>query len=181
MNCKNCGKDSGKYELCLDCYKLSKKKDKNEITDNYIKGRIAEAIIEEMFISLDYRVFRFGMENTVPGFGSRILPKEGPVANEVRKMPDFIVVKGSKIAYVEVKYRTSGEFDFNKHYKRKGRYPYSNAYFILVTPKHIKIQKASELEKGKKFMYLNRCKDFETDKETIIQYCKFCEKFFGNC
>jgi len=32
-----------------------------------IKGRIAETLIEELFLSLDYNVFRYGMENTVPG------------------------------------------------------------------------------------------------------------------
>lgn len=39
---------------------------------------------------------------------------------QIRKMPDFIVVKDSNIAYVEIKYRTSGNFDFNKEYNKKG-------------------------------------------------------------
>lgn len=184
--CK-CGdfKDS-EYNLCMNCYKKSKQNNqetqkKSKISDSSIKGRLAEAIIEEMFLAMGYRVFRFGMENTVPGFGDRYLPRKGDVADEVRKMPDFIVVKDSQIAYIEVKYRTNGEFDFNSHYTKKGGYTYQNAYFILVTPKHIKIQKASELEKGEDFIFLNKCKDFETDKEIILQYIKFCEKFFGNC
>src|SRR3989338_3174646 len=115
--CKSCGKESGKYKLCLQCHydyeegiidkcKCGKYKDvryeicfechkkynknklwkKTKINDWAVKGRIAEAIVEEMFISMDYRVFRFGMENAVPGFGSRHLPKRGDVANEVRKM-----------------------------------------------------------------------------------------------
>ncbi|MBI4148923.1 hypothetical protein HY491_00600 [Candidatus Woesearchaeota archaeon] len=121
------------------------------------------------------------MENTVPGFGHRYLPRKGEVANEVRKMPDFIVVKDSQIAYVEVKYRTSGEFDITKYYEEKGGYPYNNAYIILITPRAILIQKASLLKKGERFIYLNNCKDFETDKEIIIQYVGFCKKFFGNC
>lgn len=183
--CK-CGnfKDS-EYNLCKDCYKKSKQdqdiQKKTKISDSSIKGRLAEAIVEEMFLAMGYRVFRFGMENTVPGFGDRYLPRKGDVADEVRKMPDFIVVKDSQIAYIEVKYRTSGEFDFKSHYTKKGGYPYQNAFFILVTPKHIKVQKASELEKGEEFIFLNKCKDFETDKEIILQYIEFCKKFFGNC
>lgn len=82
---------------------------KTQISDSSIKGRIAETIVEEMFISMGYRVFRFGMENTLPGFANRELPMRGEVANEVRKMPDFIVVRDSQIAYIEVKYRTNGE------------------------------------------------------------------------
>lgn len=189
---KLCGEESGKneatdkckcgnfkefeHELCKECYKKY-----GRINDHSIKGRLAEAIIEEMFLAMDYRVFRFGMENTVPGFSERHLPKTGEVANEVRKMPDFIVVKDKHIAYLEVKYRTSGKFDLEKYYKKRGGYPYSSAYIVLVTPKHIKIQKASELEKGEGFIFLNKCKDFETDKKIILQYIKFCNKFFGNC
>lgn len=180
-----CGnyKDS-EYDLCLVCYKKGKNdtgdRKKQKISDSNIKGRIAETIVEEMFLAMGYRVFRFGMENTVPGFSDRYLPKTGDVANQVRKMPDFIVVKDSKIAFVEVKYRTNGEFDFSS-YDKKGGYPYPNAYFILVTPKHIKIQKAEELQKGKDFIYLGSHPDFETDKQIILQYITFCKKFFDNC
>ncbi|MBN2682259.1 MAG: hypothetical protein JXR58_07105 [Bacteroidales bacterium] len=34
---------------------------------NMIKGRIAETLIQELFLSLGYNVFRYGMENTIPG------------------------------------------------------------------------------------------------------------------
>lgn len=181
--CK-CGnyKDAG-YELCVECYKKSKSKGsqkKTHISDSAIKGRLAESIVEEMFLAMGYRVFRFGMENTVPGFSDRVLPRKGVVASHVRKMPDFIIVKDTNIAYIEVKYRTCGEFDFKKYYTQKGGYPYPNAYFVLITPKYIKIQKASELEKGESFIYLGKCKDFETDKSIILKYRKLCMKFFGN-
>ncbi|MCK5594480.1 MAG: hypothetical protein KAI18_04505, partial [Candidatus Aenigmarchaeota archaeon] len=42
------------------------KKDSNS-KENMIKGRIAETLIEELFLYLGYDVFRYGMENTVPG------------------------------------------------------------------------------------------------------------------
>ena len=152
-----------------------------KISDSGIKGRLAEAIVEEMFLAMYYKVFRFGMENTVPGFSSRHLPIRGEIANEVRKMPDFIVVKDSKIAYIEVKYRTSGKFDINEYYRKKGGYPYDNAYIILVTPKYIKIQKASELKKGKDFVYLHQHPYFDTDKGVILKYVEYTRKFFGWC
>lgn len=182
--CK-CGryKDT-EYDLCIECYKSTKsngQQKKKRISDSNIKGRLAESIVEEMFLSMDYRVFRFGMENTVPGFSDRYLPKKGEVANQVRKMPDFIIVKDAQIAFVEVKFRASGEFDFNDYYKSRGKYPYPNAYFILVTPKHIKVQKAELLEAGKDFVYLGSHPDFETDKDIILKYIEFVKKFFGNC
>jgi hypothetical protein len=183
--CK-CGKyKDSEYDLCADCFKSSKQngegRKKNKISDSSIKGRLAEAIIEELFLALGYRVFRFGMENTVPGFSDRYLPKKGDVANQVRKMPDFIILKDSQIAFIEVKYRTNGEFDFTDYYQSRGNYPYPNAYFVLVTPKHIKVQKASHLEAGGHFVYLGSHPDFASDKEIILQYIEFCKKFFGNC
>lgn len=183
--CKCGGYKDSEYELCLDCYKKSKsgsgERKKIKISDSSIKGRLAEAIVEEMFLALGYRVFRFGMENTVPGFSDRYLPKTGEVANQVRKMPDFIIVKDTLIAFIEVKYRTNGEFDFNEYYKSRGKYPYPNAYFVLITPKHIKVQKTEQLETGKDFVYLGSHEDFSADKEIILQYIEFCKKFFGNC
>jgi len=35
--------------------------------EGMIKGRIAETLIEELFLTLKYNVFRYGMENTIPG------------------------------------------------------------------------------------------------------------------
>jgi hypothetical protein len=174
------------FDLCRDCYKALRSNGdshqrKQRISDSNIKGRLAEAIVEEMFLSMGYQVFRFGMENTVPGFGDRLLSKTGPVAEQVRNMPDFIVVKDSRIAFIEVKYRTNGDFDFYDYYRTRGKYPYPNAYFILITPNHIKIQKAEKLEAGQDFVYLGSHPDFITDKEIILQYKEFCNKFFGNC
>jgi hypothetical protein len=85
--CIKCG-DYTKFNggLCLACYKADQKetkgviekpaKEKEEIdglTDqdwsyryNMIKGRIAETLIQELFLSLGFSVFRYGMENTIP-------------------------------------------------------------------------------------------------------------------
>ena len=67
-------KNFGKV-LCRDCQEnfpqneepngLSKKEE--FYREGMIKGRIAETLIEELFLSLKYNVFRYGMENTVPG------------------------------------------------------------------------------------------------------------------
>ena len=85
-------------------------------------------------------------------------------------MPDFVFVRDNQTHYIEVKYRTSGEFDFKEYYDSRGGYPYPEAYVVLVTPKHIKTQKAEKLQKGTNFVGFSQIKDFETDKETIIQY-----------
>lgn len=184
-SCKTCGKPTkfSHYEFCSEHYIKQDNKTKpkkGKINDSLIKGKIAETIIERMFVSMGYDVFRYGMENTVPGFGKKYKFLKGDEINEIHKMPDFIVVGKPGVAYVEVKYRTNGKFNFKKYYQ-KGVYPYPKAFFILVSPNNIKIQIASELIDGKEFIDLEQSKYFKTKKGIVSQYINFCKKFFGNC
>ena len=202
--CKKCGEytkfDGG---LCYSCYKkggakqvlvvaeekvVPKKsaglddKEKNYRL-NMIKGRIAETLIQELFLSLDYNVFRYGMENTIPGIMELLKGVKSEVADEIKRMPDFVVQnpKTNEVFFIEVKFRKSGEFlkkDLPKDY------PYGNAYIILVSKKHIKCISVKELvEDGKEITptsknYLGSRKEFELDKKVIIDFCEFAVQFF---
>ena len=122
--------------LCRDCQKtINNGKDnvsdnkseglsdkKSRFTEGMIKGRIAETLIEELFLSLDYNVFRYGMENTVPGIMKLLKGVRGDVATNIRRMPDFVVQKDKSVFFVEVKFRTSESFtldDLPKDYPYK--------------------------------------------------------------
>ena len=59
--------------------------------EGMIKGRIAETLIEELFLSLDYNVFRYGMENTVPGIMELLKGVRSDVATNIRRMPDYVI------------------------------------------------------------------------------------------
>ena len=148
-----------------------------------IKGRIAETLIEELFLSLDYKVFRYGMENTVPGIMKLLRGVRGDVANDIRRMPDLVVQnpKTNKVYFIEIKFRKSGVFD--KTEKCLKNYPYVNAYFVVVSKKHIKCITYAELMEGKEITqtsknYLGNRKEFELDKKVIIDFCNFAIKFF---
>ena len=100
--CIKCGAFT-KYEggLCLKCYhekndieKLAEVKNGNAessgLSDkdyNYrygmIKGRIAETLIQELFLSLGYNVFRYGMENTIPGIMELLKGVRSEVAQDI--------------------------------------------------------------------------------------------------
>ena len=56
-----------------------------------IKGRIAETLIEELFLSLGFNVFRYGMENTVPGIMKLL---KGVIAEEInnRRNCNFLCI-----------------------------------------------------------------------------------------
>jgi hypothetical protein len=187
--------------LCSKCYSEKSKKeltdeeipsdDNNGLTDkehNYrygmIKGRIAETLIQELFLSLDYNVFRYGMENTIPGIMELLKGVRSDVAQEIRRMPDFVIQnpKTKDVYFIEVKFRASGEFrskDLPKNF------PYTNAYIILVSKKHIKCLTVQELLDGKEITpetknYLGNRKEFDLEKEVIIDFCNFAIQFFEN-
>jgi hypothetical protein len=149
-----------------------------------IKGRIAETLIQELFLSLDYNVFRYGMENTIPGIMELLKGVRSDVAQEIRRMPDFVMQnpKTKDVYFVEVKFRSSGEFKLKDLPKN---YPYTNAYIILVSKKHIKCITVTELLEGAEITptshnYLGNRKEFDLDKEVIIDFCKFATQFFEN-
>lgn len=193
--------------LCLRCYK---KEDKNlslkstsivevleddiysgglsEKAKNYrynvIKGRIAETLIQELFLSLGYNVFRYGMENTIPGIMELLKGVRSDVSEQIKRMPDFVIQNPEKrdVYFVEVKFRANESYKFSDLPKN---YPYENAYFILVSKKHIKCITYSELAEGKEISptsnnYLGKRKEFDLEKEVIIDFCNFAVRFFEN-
>lgn len=204
--CTNCGAYT-KYNggLCFKCYKkqgngevieedlsfddiMSDEKE-NGLTDrdrnyryNMIKGRIAETLIQELFLSLGYNVFRYGMENTIPGIMELLKGVRSDVASQIRRMPDFVIQdpKSKSVYFIEVKFRASENFSFKDLPKN---YPYENAYFILVSKSHIKCITYKELQEGGEITptsrnYLGGRKEFDLQKQVIIDFCEFAVQFF---
>lgn len=159
---------------------LSKKESYSK--ENMIKGRIAEALIEELFLYLDYNVFRYGMENTVPGIVKLLKGVRSDVAHNIRRMPDFVIQKENEVYFVEVKFRANESFKLSDLPKD---YPYKNCYFIIVSRRHIKCISYEELEQGEEISptsenYLGSREEFELKKQVIIDFCDFAVKFFKN-
>jgi hypothetical protein len=200
--CIECGNYT-KYDggLCFNCYKKKKPPKKiaeapaqnennglNEKERNYrynmIKGRIAETLIQELFLSLGYNVFRYGMENTIPGIMELLKGVRSDVAQEIRRMPDFVIQdpRSKSVYFAEIKFRAKELFKFSDLPKN---YPYENAYIILVSKKHIKCITVEELKEGKEISptsknYLGSRKEFGLQKNVIIDFCDFAVLFFKN-
>ena len=198
--CTICSADT-KFEggLCYTCYKKDQKETKPDKEPkpqekaglssqernyryNMIKGRIAETLIQELFLSLGFNVFRYGMENTIPGIMELLKGVKSDVASEIRRMPDFVIQNpnNNSVHFIEVKFRTSGSFKLKDLSKD---YPYQNALIILVSKKHIKCISVEELNAGKEISetsrnYLGGRKEFELNKDVIIEFCAFATKFF---
>ena len=152
--------------------------------EDVIKGRLAETLIEELFLSLGYNVFRYGMENTVPGIMKLLKGVRSDVADNIRRMPDFVIQHPERkdVFFIEVKFRKGEKFDIYDNSITD--YPYENAFFIVVSKKHIKCLSYQELKSGKEITptshnYLGNRREFELDKEVIIEFCAFAVKFFS--
>lgn len=149
-----------------------------------IKGRIAETLVQELFLSLGYNVFRYGMENTIPGIMELLKGVRSDVAQEIRRMPDFVIQNPTSkdVFFVEVKFRANGEFKLKD---LPTDYPYTNAFIIVVSKKHIKCITVKELMDGKEITpesrnYLGYRKEFDLDKDVIVDFCNFAIQFFEN-
>lgn len=124
------------------------------------------------------------MENTIPGIMELLKGVRSDVADEIKRMPDFVIQnpKSKDVHFVEVKFRASGEYKFKDLPKN---YPYENAFIILVSKKHIKCITVEELIVGKEITptsknYLGGRKEFDLDKDVIIDFCRFAVQFFEN-
>lgn len=197
--CIECG-DYTKFDggLCYTCYK-NENSDEDEIPEtledksglskkeknyryNMIKGRIAETLIQELFLSLKFNVFRYGMENTIPGIMQLLKGVDTDVSKSIRRMPDFVIQNpnDNQVYFIEVKFRASGNFKLKDLPKD---YPYKNAYFIIVSKKHIKCITVDELKDEKEITptsknYLGKRKEFALDDEVIKEFREFAIQFF---
>jgi hypothetical protein len=183
--------------LCRDCqndhndYKEKEVKTNNGVNgsgkesiwvSNVIKGRIAETIVEELFRSLGFQVYKYGMEHTIPGITDLLKGIKDDVAMNIRRMPDFVIFKDDRAHFLEVKFRANEQFSI-EDIDRNRDYPFHNALILLVSKKHIKCISYQELADGKEITptcrnYLGSRKEFETDKEVIKAYCDYAIKFF---
>ncbi len=106
-----------------------------------IKGRIAEAIVKCMFEDLDFEVIPYGYEHTCPTIAKKEHLIKGDVKNHIRKAPDFIIVdKDGNANFIEVKFRTNGE------YKKDTDYPYRDCYIILLSKDYIGVEQYKNLD-----------------------------------
>ena len=150
---------------------------------NSIKGRVAETIIQELFLAHDFNVFHYGMERSIPGIAQLTRKTSGAVRDKIRSMPDFVVQdpRNHKLHFVEVKYRASGMFSIDDI---KGEYPWPHAYFIVVSKEHIKCLTYKQLEAGKAITptcnnLLIVRKDLDLERKLIVQFGQLAKRFFS--
>ena len=150
---------------------------------NSIKGRVAETIIQELFLAHGFNVFHYGMERSVPGIAQLTRRTDGEVKRRIQSMPDFVIQdpRNNRLHFVEVKYRASGQFSIEDI---KGEYPWPHAYFIIVSREHMKCLTYKQLAAGKAITptcshFLIVRKDLDLDRALIVQFVELAKRFFA--
>jgi Holliday junction resolvase len=158
---------------------------------NFIKGKIAESIIERLFIELGYEVYQFGIENIFPSLVNKIKRSEDETSQCLRLMPDFVVYHPEKKIplFIEVKYREEEElYDDTVEKLRKSRFPF--ALIILVSKNRInclsleeitrdKDRKRFEFDSDDSLLRNNSMFNFNSEEKKIIDsFLKFQKLFF---
>ena len=154
---------------------------KKDFSLNLIKARVAETIIQQLFIENGYSVFHYGMENAVPTIVGRLNKDNSEISKSIRQMPDFVLQSpDGELFYLEVKYRAKGDFFFEEI---TDSFPYKNAWFIIVTKDQMFCASVSELKKYGKIpledtFHLNNRTEFLLSVDAVNRFKDIAGKFF---
>ena len=142
-----------------------------------IKGRIAEAIVTELFTLSGYAVHPFGVEHIAPSI-VRIGAK-GRVANMLRKSPDLLVQDESgSLFLIEVKYRVNGAAGFKTDdYLAETCFP--DCFVILLDGKRLICATSEELRNKKPFVPLVERREFTFEKGLITRALGWTSEFLA--
>jgi hypothetical protein len=149
---------------------------------NLIKGQLAESIVQQLFTIHNYKVFPYGMENTIPGIIELLQGPKCDVYHQIRQMPDFIIQEKSskRLFFIEVKYKADGHYNYQL---LKSPYIYEQGYVIVITKLHIKCLSVAELKEGKEINkdcdnLLSNRTEFNLDSRVVSHFTKIAQKFY---
>ncbi|MCX6231150.1 MAG: hypothetical protein NTZ33_06360 [Bacteroidetes bacterium] len=155
----------------------------NPFNFNSLKGRMAEQLIQDLFIQNDYNVFNYGLERLHPSLSKMIKFNDHTTSKELRYMPDFVVQStlNGDLFYMEVKFRANGYFAFDEKYDN---YPYRNAWFVIVSPDKIQCMHYKHLKKGNAISSetnykLGSVRSFHFNADSIKEYAEYARLMFG--
>ena len=121
---------------------------------NLTKGRIAESLIQELFLLEGFQVYKYGLENNYQGLYKQLVGNKRPTAENLRKSPDLVVFDptSDKINYLEIKFCSQKFYESNTMDSYDIIFP--DCYFIIVTPNGIFSILHDELNSIGKFKFL---------------------------
>lgn len=169
-------------------------KEKNFIF-NLTKGRIAESLVQELFLYHDYQVYKCGFENNYQYLYKQIAFNDSKTALSLRRSPDLVAYKkvgtaekpSENLMYIEVKFcgqdiceiasynlpQTYGEAFPNCHFIIVSKYGfYSISYVEFAEKKRI------EFEKEPEYLLATR-PEFGLDSNVLQEFFEMSQVFYS--
>lgn len=153
--------------------------------ENMIKGRIAEAIIEELLKDSGNDVYRFGYESILQNLVQRgsNFDRRNKNAHQVKSIPDFVVLnsEGNNF-FLEVKFRANPDW-LRRDPSLRRTTEYWQPKLILVTvvkPYFRIVTLESLLDERCSFEPLETDPDFHVTRTALESFERLVERFLVN-
>lgn len=151
-------------------------------SEDLLKGRMAECLVEELLKQSGNKVYRFGYESVLQNLTQigeyPSIDKRELVSKKLKSTPDFVVVNRKKNPFfVEVKFRTKV-----KVYERdlKPIEEFWQAKIIMVTIKKPYFRILDTHSKERNWISLAKDRDLGVTEELLEEYNKLVEKYYSN-
>jgi len=157
--------------------------------ENILKGRLAEALTEELLKLCGNKVYRFGYEAILQNLTQieKAFDRENEVGQRIKSIPDFIIINNEgKPFFVEVKFRTD-LIVYSKDIKRIELIDkFWKAKIILLTLKkpYFRVSnspyfnKKGEWEREWKCLPIEEDKDLKVSQNILSQFNNLVEKYY---
>lgn len=156
-------------------------------SENILKGRIAESLVEELLRECESRVYRFGYESILQNLAQveKVFDRYTEVGEQIRSIPDFFVVnREGKPFFIEVKFRWQPEWhpDDRQKLERIDKFWKAKIIFVncLAHP-YFRVCPPPYLDKNNKpiFLPIEEDKDLLIEKEVLEKFDDLVEKYLS--
>lgn len=153
--------------------------------ENILKGRMAEALVEEILKLCGNKVYRFGYEAVLQNLTQleKVFNKEGEVSQRIRSIPDFIVInKEGKPFFVEVKFRTEIRVYDDREIERINfieKFWKAKIILLTINEPYFRVSDSPYLNEKQEWNWisLEEDKDLGINKDILDEFDKLVEKY----
>lgn len=158
---------------------------------NLTMGKIAECLIQELFLLEGYQVYKYGMENNYPHLYKQISFDQSETSKAIKYSPDLVIndptIQEGGLYFAEVKFCSTDTFDLDQAKYQHHAQSFPNCYFFIVNPSNIyAISFEALYDKGSlpllhdsDFLLNDKGNPFRLKPDTVQEIEKFAAHFYN--
>jgi hypothetical protein len=150
---------------------------------NIIKGRIAEALVEELLRACGNNVYRFGYESLLQNLvqADSNFDRRTKNGQQVRSIPDFVVVNScGKATFMEVKFRSDPDWLKAQLLRRIEEFWHAKVVLVTITKPYFRVAMLDPSSDGCLFEPLEADRDFNITHADLKQFEPLVRRFLVN-